>query len=189
MEEHWYCARNGIISGPMPLSALQTLIADGELAASDLVWHEGYTQWVDARLIEDLFPRLDRSMIPPLLVQGTTGDEESGSEEGYLSAELRAKADHNYLQASFKLNECQAHLKVHGRRQEMQQLAHDGLEFIEAALVIDAKSSRYWNLKGLLLSDGLGEHEKGLECLRKALEFEPDSIVIKQNIRSLENQI
>ena len=57
---------------------------------------------------------------------------------------------------------------------------------IEEALRIEPESSAYLNTKGLLLSDGLAKHRQALDCLTRALEFEPDSVVIGQNIRNVE---
>ena len=165
----WYLARAGELHGPVSLAELKELVDSGELTGSDLVWQDAFTDWVQASVVGALFPRSDQSKIPSL-----------------PSNEARAKAERNYLHASSKLSECRAHLKVYGRRREANQLALDGLEFIDAALSVDPSSSRYWNLKGLLLADGLHEGDEALECFRKALDLEPDSIVVKQNIRHTE---
>ena len=103
-----------------------------------------------------------------------------------MTSELRIRANQHYLLAITKLNECQAHLKVSGNR--IPSTAQDGLEFLEEALRISPESSAYWNAKGLFLSDGLAEHQEALDCLNRALELEPDSIAIKQNIRDVEQQ-
>jgi tetratricopeptide (TPR) repeat protein len=101
-----------------------------------------------------------------------------------ISKAMHIKAEHNHLQATFRLNKCQAHLKVY--RTTLPSIANDGLEFIDEALRTNPKSSKYWNTKALLLSDGLRDHARALECLKRALALEPDSIVIKQNIRKIE---
>lgn len=96
-----------------------------------------------------------------------------------------SKAERNHLQATFKLHACQAHLETYFQR--LPHAAREGLEFIEAALEVNPDSSSYLNTKALLLSDGLGEHQKALRLLKRALSLEPDSIQIKQNIRHVEN--
>jgi len=186
MGNGWYYVRVGTAHGPVSFSELKKLVRDGELVASDLVWQDGITEWVRASLIEALFPRADRLSTPPLPLAEAVGEEVAVPTEGSLPVELRAKAEHNHLQAVFKLNECQAYLRVYGNR--LAQAARDGLEFIDAALELDQGASRYWNAKGLLLTDGLGEHQRALDCFKRALELEPDSIVVRQNIRNTEQQ-
>ena len=80
--------------------------------------------------------------------------------------------------------EFELYYKVYGERLDVT--AQEGLEFIEEALRIEPESSAYLNTKGLLLSDGLAKHRQALDCLTRALEFEPDSVVIGQNIRNVE---
>ena len=180
----WYYSRAGKRHGPVPFSELKQLIEAGELAPSDLVWKAGLPKWVKANSIKVLSPADDWSLTPPPLPAKAIEEEPAAPSEGFLTPELHAKAEHNHLQATFKLNECKAHLEVYGNR--LAQAARDGLEFVEAALRINPRASAYWNTKGVLLTSGLGEHQRALDCFRRALELEPDSIVIKQNIRNVE---
>lgn len=179
METGWYYSREGKQCGPVAESDLKLLIETGEVSPLDYVWKEGLPEWVKATSIEDVLSAESRPLKPPQLPTETIDGESVDSKE-------LTKASHNHLQATFKLNECQAHLKVQGNR--LNSNAQDGLEFIEEALSIVPESSAYLNTKGLLLSDGLAEHQKALDCLNRALELEPDSIVIKQNIRYAEQQ-
>lgn len=183
----WYYSRAGKRHGPIPSSELKRLAEAGELTSSDLVWKEGLPKWVKASSIEGLFSAEDRSLTLPPFPAEAVEEEPTSLSQGFLTPELHAKAEHNHLQAQFKFNECQAHLGVYGNR--LVSVAEDGLEFIEAALRINPESSAYWNTKGVLLTSGLGEHQKALDCFRRALELEPDSIVIKQNIRNAEQNI
>jgi len=186
MASEWHYSCEGKTYGPVSLSELKKLAEAGELAPSDFVWKEGLPEWVEASSIKGLIPSKDRSSgrCPPPLPGESVGEEPASFSQGFLTPELRAKAEHNYLQAQFKLNECQANLAVYGNR--LVSVAEDGLEFIDAALQINPKSSACWNTKGNLLTSGLGEHQKALDCFKRALELEPDSIVIKQNIRNVE---
>jgi len=183
MAVEWHYAQAGRRHGPVTLAELEKLAEAGELTPGDFVWREGLPKWVKASSIKGLFPSEDHGSSPPPLPD--EGEEENPAAPPHGSSELEptAKAAHNHLQATSKLSECQAHLKVYGKR--LASAAEDGLEFIEAALEVNPKSSAYWNTKGLLLTDGLAEHEKALACLKRALELEPDSIVIKQNIRNV----
>ena len=92
-----------------------------------------------------------------------------------------AKAEQLHLQATFRLNECQAHYKVYGSR--LSKPAHDGLEFIDAALRLFPTNPKYLNTKALLIADGLGELQKSIEILERARNIAPDDIQIRQNIR------
>jgi tetratricopeptide (TPR) repeat protein len=98
---------------------------------------------------------------------------------------MHLKAQHNHAQAWAKLVEWQSYLEVYGTR--LADVAQDGLEFIEAALQINPASSDYCDTKGLLLAGGLGDHREALRSPNRALELEPDSVVIKQNIRDVKN--
>ena len=177
METRWHYSREGKQYGPVPESDLKLLIETGEVSPLDYVWKEGLPEWVKATSHKDVLSAESRPLNPPQLPT-ETGDGESVDSEEIM------KAKHNHLQATFKLNECQAHLKVYGER--LDTTAQEGLEFIEEALRIDPESSAYLNTKGLLLSDGLAKHCQALDCLTRALEFEPDSIVIGQNLRNIE---
>src|SRR6185437_4601686 len=52
----WYYARDGQQAGPVQFAELQAMAARGQLAASDLVWTEGLTQWQPAWQVQELFP-------------------------------------------------------------------------------------------------------------------------------------
>jgi tetratricopeptide (TPR) repeat protein len=183
MDSEWYYSKEGERFGPLTLTELKKLVENNELSPTDLVWEKELDEWLKAGEVEELFPKRKATEPPPL---PTTVSEEQSSNalQNEISPEMYVKAEHNQLQATFKLNECQAHYQVYGER--LHQVGRDGLEFINAALKIDPNSSVYWNIKGLLLIDALGNNEEGLKCLRQALEFEPDSIVIKQSIRNVE---
>lgn len=101
------------------------------------------------------------------------------------SLEDLARAEHNHLQATFALNECQAHLEVYGTR-GVKDRARDGLDYVNAAIKADPKNAAYWNTKGLLLSTGLGRKEEALAALQKARRLDPKSLVIKKNLEAVE---
>jgi GYF domain 2 len=58
-ETEWYYAQGDLQSGPVKLPELQELARSGKLQPSDLVWHEGLTEWVAASRIADLFSPSD----------------------------------------------------------------------------------------------------------------------------------
>ncbi|MBW2039469.1 MAG: DUF4339 domain-containing protein [Deltaproteobacteria bacterium] len=187
MGSEWFYIRAGQSVGPVSPSELKQMAASGQLKPSDLVWKEGLPNWRKAASVKGLFPpgsQPARQVPPPLSSEAV--DEEDALQVASTSVDTAklAKAKQNHLYARQKLVECQTHLDLFEK--PPADLAQDGLEFIEAALRVNPDSSDYWNTKGLLLADGLSKYEEALECLRRALSLEPDSILIKQNIQKIE---
>ena len=54
-EMGWYYGRAGRQTGPMPFVQLKHLVATGHVQPDDLVWTEGYADWIPAARIEGLF--------------------------------------------------------------------------------------------------------------------------------------
>lgn len=52
----WYYGKNGRRHGPVDMATLQRMASSGELDPSDLLWHEGLTQWIKASQTKGLFP-------------------------------------------------------------------------------------------------------------------------------------
>jgi hypothetical protein len=75
-------------------------------------------------------------------------------------ADARARAEQLDLQAGQRYIKINAHIKVYGSRNaETEQLARNGIEFIEAALKLVPESPNYLNTYGLLVADGLGDKD------------------------------
>jgi TM2 domain-containing membrane protein YozV len=62
----WYYAKGQQQIGPVSEADLKSLASDGTLAAGDLVWKTGMTDWVPARQVPGLFPAASEP--PPLTV-------------------------------------------------------------------------------------------------------------------------
>jgi tetratricopeptide (TPR) repeat protein len=102
-------------------------------------------------------------------------------------ADARVRADQLNRQAGQRYIKINAHIKVYGSRNtETEQLARNGIEFIEAALKLFPSDPNYLNTYALLLADGLGHKELALEALERATQIDPDNIQIRQNIRNIE---
>ena len=102
-------------------------------------------------------------------------------------ADARAKANQLNLQAGQRYIRINAHIKVYRRRNaETEQLARNGIEFIESALKLFPNDPNYLNTYALLLADGLGQRELAMEVFERATQFDPDNIQIRQNIRDLQ---
>ena len=56
MGQAWYFTRGGQQQGPVEWTQLQTLAAANKLAPGDSVWTEGFTDWMTASAVRDLFP-------------------------------------------------------------------------------------------------------------------------------------
>ena len=52
----WYFARDGVRLGPYSIEHLRSLLATGELAASDMVWRKGDAKWVRVEDVAELVP-------------------------------------------------------------------------------------------------------------------------------------
>lgn len=101
-------------------------------------------------------------------------------------AEAKAKAEQLHLQAGQRYIKINAHIKVYrSRNAETEELARNGIEFVEAALKLFPRDPNYLNTYGLLLADGLGHRELALEVLERATQLDPDNIQIRQNIRDI----
>ena len=102
-------------------------------------------------------------------------------------ADARAKANQLNLQAGQRYIRINAHIKVYrSRNAETEQLARNGIEFIESALKLFPNDPTYLNTYALLLADGLGQRELAMEVFERATQFDPDNIQIRQNIRDLQ---
>ena len=100
--------------------------------------------------------------------------------------ETRTRANQLNLRAGQRYTRINAHIKVYGsHNDETEQLARNGIEFIEAALKLFPNDPNYLNTYALLLADGLGNRELALEVFERATQLDPDNIQIRQNIRDL----
>ena len=52
----WWYNKNGAEAGPVDQTALQSMLASGQLGPDDIVWAEGMPQWVTARQAPGLLP-------------------------------------------------------------------------------------------------------------------------------------
>ncbi|MBA2708145.1 MAG: DUF4339 domain-containing protein, partial [Gemmatimonadaceae bacterium] len=59
MATQWYYARNGQQQEPVSFEELQRLASNGQLAAGDLVWSEGMSNWSPASGVANLMPAAD----------------------------------------------------------------------------------------------------------------------------------
>ena len=87
-------------------------------------------------------------------------------------------------QALRKLEECKSYLEAHHTRNT--EAGEEGLKAINEAVRICPLFAGYWNVRGLLLWDGLGKKEEALASLRKALELDPTAHAARENIQKIE---
>jgi hypothetical protein len=78
----WYSGRDGQQYGPFEEAQMMSMVADGRVLSSDLVWREGLAQWVPASSVPELFP----SGANPLTQQQTFRAQTLGYGGGTYSA-------------------------------------------------------------------------------------------------------
>ncbi len=61
-EVWWYYTTDGQQLGPVSNTALREMAARGQLKPTDLVWHEGMSQWLPASATRGLFPTAVQEM-------------------------------------------------------------------------------------------------------------------------------
>ena len=62
--KEWYFAKDGQQIGPVPVEALRTRYAEGEMKKSDLVWREGMSDWRPLADVDELLPLLAATAAP-----------------------------------------------------------------------------------------------------------------------------
>ena len=55
----WYCAINNEQLGPMDTASLRQFLLSGQCALDDLVWRDGYTEWVPAESVPELIAEMN----------------------------------------------------------------------------------------------------------------------------------
>ena len=58
MNADWFYSEGTERKGPVSEDELRHLVSDGELKPADLVWRDGMSDWVEARTVQALFPRV-----------------------------------------------------------------------------------------------------------------------------------
>lgn len=59
MSTDWFYAAGDTRLGPVSEDDLKRLATDGKLKPGDLVWRDGMPDWVEARTVDALFPKVD----------------------------------------------------------------------------------------------------------------------------------
>jgi len=73
----WYYHANGQLCGPVHESQLRALIESGILRATDLVWWEGFPDWLEVRMVPGLLTQ-HISVPVQILTLASRGDEDDG---------------------------------------------------------------------------------------------------------------
>ena len=60
----WYYAKHGKQEGPVDQATLQGKLQSGELAPTDLVWHEGMAEWKAAGDVSELIAAPQAAVVP-----------------------------------------------------------------------------------------------------------------------------
>ena len=62
----WYYSKNGTQLGPVEESELRAKLGSGEIAAADLVWRDGMSDWLAAAKVAELNVAVSPPTAPPL---------------------------------------------------------------------------------------------------------------------------
>ena len=68
----WYYAKHGKQEGPVDQATLQGKLQSGEVAPTDLVWHEGMAEWKAAGDVSELIAAPQAAVVPAAPVPGAT---------------------------------------------------------------------------------------------------------------------
>ena len=71
MTQSWYYAKSNERLGPVPLAELRSLVAQGSLQPSDLVWSEHLPGWLPAGKVRELFQSQLADSVPGVRVPAT----------------------------------------------------------------------------------------------------------------------
>lgn len=65
MNREWYYTTGGQQAGPVSWDDMRSLAAQKKLAPGDHVWHDGMTEWAEAKTVAGLFPAKGPPPLPP----------------------------------------------------------------------------------------------------------------------------
>jgi thiol:disulfide interchange protein len=57
-QDQWYCSINGEPRGPMSVGDLLVVLTSGQAALDDLVWREGFAEWLSIEMVPELMEKL-----------------------------------------------------------------------------------------------------------------------------------
>jgi len=170
--KYYICTDGSTVSGPFSKSVIKTMVESGDIDENCFVCGEESEDWTPLKSLN-----LEKSGTQK--IQNLPNQDDNS----------KIQAEENHLQALDRLVQCQTQLEINGyRNSEIEMLANDGLEFVNAALDSDSDNPKYLNTKGLLYSDGLGNTTAGLSYINHAYQLAPNDIQIKQNFRNLTGQ-
>ena len=69
----WFYGRGADISGPVTMPELATLVAAGDLLATDTIWRDGIEDGVPASQMPELFPSTASSAASPKKARAVAG--------------------------------------------------------------------------------------------------------------------
>jgi hypothetical protein len=75
MPDEWYFGKDGRQLGPVSVTALREMAANGQLQPTDLVWTSGMSQWAPAASTRGLFPKAAAAAAPAPLPPETPQPE------------------------------------------------------------------------------------------------------------------
>ena len=93
----WYYTKHGKQEGPVDLATLQGWLNSGQVAPTDLVWHEGMAEWTAAQEVPELNPQAVQLLAPTMVPPGGTQIPQPGIPQGGMQQPIGAPVAHQHI--------------------------------------------------------------------------------------------
>jgi hypothetical protein len=93
----WYYAKHGKQEGPVDLATLQGMLNSGQVAPTDLVWHERMDEWTAAQEVPELNPQPVQPLAPTMVPPGGTQIPQAGIPQVGMQQPMHAPVAHQHI--------------------------------------------------------------------------------------------
>ena len=93
----WYYAKHGKQEGPVDLATLQGMLNSGQVAPTDLVWHERMYEWTAAQEVPELNPQPVQPLAPTMVPPGGTQIPQAGIPQVGMQQPMHAPVAHQHI--------------------------------------------------------------------------------------------
>ena len=93
----WYYAKHGKQEGPVDLATLQGMMNPGQVAPTDLVWHERMDEWTAAQEVPELNPQPVQPLAPTMVPPGGTQIPQAGIPQVGMQQPMHAPVAHQHI--------------------------------------------------------------------------------------------
>ena len=93
----WYYAKHGKQEGPVDLATLQGMLNSGQVAPTDLVWHERMDEWTAAQEVPELNPQPVQPLAPTMVPPGGTQIPQAGIPQVGMQQPMHTPVAHQHI--------------------------------------------------------------------------------------------